>query len=223
MNGAGSTSRIPCALAALFGLAVGAPAEAATPAEAIVAAVAARAEKLPADIEITGLELPADMPAHADFVVTLPSYAIHPGSLAVKLSAGAASWSIRPRIGFWAELPVAIGETKPGETLRFRTERRREAELHGAESIDPTVTWRATGTIHAGQVVTAGRAERIPDVAIGHDVTVVVRRGVVELRAPGRLLADGLYGESVAVLNLATKAQQHGTLQPDGTVLLGGT
>lgn len=222
MNGSRPTSMI-MALTSALGLVVCAPAYAVTPAEAIVAAVAARAEKTPADVEITGLILPADIPADAAFEVALPSYAIHPGSLALKLSVGGASWSLRPQVGFWAQLPVAVGETKPGEALVMRTERRREAELRGAESVDPALTWRATGTLHAGQVVTAGRAERIPDVAIGGDVMVVVRRGVVELRAPGRLLADGLYGAPVAVLNLATKAQQHGTLQPDGTVLLGGS
>ncbi|GDX78349.1 hypothetical protein LBMAG42_01600 [Deltaproteobacteria bacterium] len=221
MNGVRPTSVILYACSAL-GIAFAVPAYAATPAEAIVAAVAARAEKSPADVEISGLTLPADIPADAAFEVTLPSYAIHTGSLAVKLSVGGASWSLRPQVGFWAQLPVAVGETKPGEALVLRIERRREAELHGAESIDPSLTWRATGTLHAGQVVTAGRAERVPDIEIGRDVTVVVRRGAIELRAPGRLLADGLYGAPVAVLNLATKAQQHGTLQADGTVLLGG-
>ena len=63
--------------------------------------------------------------------------------------------------------------------------------------------------------------ERVPDRVSGSEVTVLVRRGAVELRAPGRLLADGVVGQAVSVLNLATKVQQHGTLQIDGSVLLG--
>lgn len=210
------------AVATILGACLGAPAAlAATPAEVIVAALAARAEKPIADVELTGLVLPADVPADADFEVALPNYALHAGSVTLKLSAAGETWSVRGQVAFWAALPVATQETRPGDPVVLRVERRREVELLGSKAIDPTLEWRATGTLHVGQVALAGRVERVPDRVSGSEVTVLVRRGAVELRAPGRLLADGVVGQAVSVLNLATKVQQHGTLQIDGSVLLG--
>ncbi len=117
MNGIRPTTGMLGALTAL-GFALSAPAHAATPAEAIVAAVAARVEKAPSDVELSGLYLPADVPADAAFEVTLPSYTIHSGSVPLTLRLGEASWSIRPQVAFWAALPVAVGEAKPGDPPR---------------------------------------------------------------------------------------------------------
>jgi len=198
-------------------------APAATPQAALVEAIAARVGGSAADVAVADLVLPADVPADAEFTVNLPSYAIREGHVSVSLSSDRGVWRLYPEVRLWVHVPVAAADVARGDVVTTRTERVRLGELRGGTPVDPGVTWLATTTLHAGQPVTTGRVRARPDLLQGATVDVYVQRGALSVRAPGQLLADGVIGQPVAVLNLATRTQQFGTLRADGTVLLGGS
>jgi flagella basal body P-ring formation protein FlgA len=63
--------------------------------------------------------------------------------------------------------------------------------------------------------------KRVPDVERGADVTLTVQRGGLRIDAPGRLADDGFLGESVRVVNEATKVVAEGLLiAPDRVRIL---
>lgn len=197
-------------------------ADAATPEAALRAALAERLGMPEADIAVTDLELPDDMPADADFVVELPGYTLREGRVSATLATTNGSWRVSPDVKLWVTVPVAVADTVRGEPVELRMERVRLRDLRGSEAVDPSRAWEATTGLRAGQPVTVGRVRRTPDLHQGAAVKLVVEVGALSVRAPGQLLSDAVVGQSVPVLNLATKAQQFGTLRPDGTVLLGG-
>lgn len=53
-------------------------------------------------------------------------------------------------------------------------------------------------------------------------VTLIYRAGTLTIRAEGRALQRAGQGESVRVMNLASKATVTGQVAPDGTVIVGG-
>lgn len=207
---------------AVAALVAPASAAAASPEAALREALVARLGDSVADVAVADLDAPPDMPADAAFEVELPSYQIREGHLTVTLRTARGSWRLNPEVLLWVDVPVAATETARGEVVPMRIERVRLGQLRGALPVDPAERWEATSSLHAGQPVTAGRVRRMPDLRQGATVKLVVEAGALSVRAPGQLLADAVVGEPVPVLNLATRAQQFGTLRADGTVLLGG-
>ncbi|MSQ02619.1 MAG: flagellar basal body P-ring formation protein FlgA [Myxococcales bacterium] len=207
----------------LAGALAPAAASAATPEAAIRTAVAARLGLPEADVSLTDLDSPEGLPADADFTVELPGYALREGHLSVELKSRRGSWRLRPDVALWVTVPVASKAIARGEPVESSPMRVRMRELRGSTPVDADLSWEATTSIAAGQPVTVGRVRRLPDLRDGARVSVVVSRGGISVRAPGELLADAVIGQTVAVLNLATRSQQLGTLQADGTVTLGGS
>ncbi len=200
-----------------------AAATAATPEAAIRTAVAARLGMAEADVLLTDLDAPAGLPADADFTVELPGYSLREGHISVELKSLKGSWRLRPDLSLWVTVPVAAQAVARGERVEATLARVRQRDLRGSSPVDANLSWEATTSIAAGQPVTIGRVRRLPDLRDGARVSVVVSRGGISVRAQGELLADAVIGETVAVLNLATRSQQMGVLQADGTVTLGGS
>ena len=204
-----------------------APAEAATPTEAIRAAVAERLSMSVADVEVFDVELPAGAPANADYNVRLPSYGLQSGrqplELEVIAGAGAGSWRVRPMVRLYGLVPVAEVAVAAGAPIPFRLERMALDTLRGASPVNPSLPWEARVSISAGRPVTPSLARLVPDVREGEVVPVVVRRGPLEVRCEARVEADARFGDAVPVLNLTTHTRLAGILQPDRTVLLGGS
>lgn len=200
-----------------------AAATAATPEAAIRTAVAARLGLPEADVSLSDMDAPEGLPADANFTVELPGYTLREGHVSMELKTLRGSWRLRPDVALWVTVPVASKAIARGEPVEASLMRVRLRELRGSSPVDAELSWEATTSIAAGQPVTVGRVRRLPDLRDGARVSVVVSRGGISVRAPGELLADAVIGETVAVLNLATRSQQLGTLQADGTVTLGGS
>jgi flagellar basal body P-ring formation protein FlgA len=79
----------------------------------------------------------------------------------------------------------------------------------------------ARTTIHAGRAVRAADLGAPALVERNATVTLVFRRGGLSIRAEGRALARAAEGETVRVLNLASKTTVSGLVLADGQILVG--
>lgn len=126
---------------------------------------------------------------------------------------------VRPGLDVWVRTWVAPQRILPGEDfvpisgLVLAQDQRGQPVTEG--------TWRSRVSLRAGQAVSTGLVLRVPDVEQGTDVTLTVVRGGLRIDAPGRLAEDGYVGESVRVVNEATKVLAEGVLiAPDRVRIL---
>ena len=124
--------------------------------------------------------------------------------------------TLRPGLAVYVEVPLAIADTEAGELVRTAPGRALVQDLRGEPVGEGR--WRARGHLDSGEPVTTARVEPMPDVLSGTAVTVVVHRGGLVVRAPGRLLEDAEIGRPVRVVNDATKVALEGVLTAPGVV-----
>ena len=191
---------------------------------AIQSAVAARLGIEAADVVVEGLSIGG--PTDLDWKVELPRYGSLTGRVSLTLWATVDGHPVRhrvtPDLTAWLSVPVATATTRPGQPLSLSLARVASSTLGGETPVDPALTWEAATTLQAGQPVTTLRARPAPAMREGQDVTLVVTRGAVTVRAPGRLEADAFSGQPVAGPTLATKPLARGPFA-DGVVTLGGS
>ncbi len=201
-------------------LALASLALAATPADAIRAAVATRAQVPLADVEVGPLGLlPAVASLDTDWEVRFPGDTVFRGSTAVQLTGGGRSYALRPSVVTWREVPVAAESVRAGEPVVLATARVSSDRLKSETPVS-VGAWQARVAIAAGEPVTTARVRPLPDLRNGAEVRVLAGAGALQVRAPGKLMEDAFVGAPVAVLNLATKVVQRGTYRGNGTVAL---
>jgi len=121
-----------------------------------------------------------------------------------------ASRGVRPGLTVMVPAPVAASRAAAGEPVVAEMGVAEIGDLRGA-ALAPG-TWRARRDVEAGDPITTAVAEAMPDALSGSAVTVITRRGILTVSAPGRLLEDGELGRSVRVVNDATKVAMRGVL-----------
>lgn len=72
----------------------------------------------------------------------------------------------------------------------------------------------------AGQPISALHLRTPPTISRGALVPFIFARGAVQLRGEGQALEDGIAGQSIRLLNTATRATLNGMVQTNGTVLV---
>lgn len=84
----------------------------------------------------------------------------------------------------------------------------------------PLAGCRAKSTLVAGRQVGLARIEKIPDVLNGGTVALVGAVGVLEIRAKGVALQNGVIGETIAVRNLDSGKVVSGIITAPGAVTI---
>jgi len=115
---------------------------------------------------------------------------------------------------------VAAGDTVSADMLAQET--RDATRIVGAPLADPSAAIGQTThrALAAGSVLTAAHL-RAPDaVRRGDQVTLVSRRGGIEVRMAGRALAAGGPGERISAENLSSRRRVQGVVMGDGEVLV---
>jgi len=113
---------------------------------------------------------------------------------------------------------IAAGDTVSADMLARET--RDATRIVGALSTDPSAAIGQTArrALAAGSVLTAAHL-RAPDaVRRGDQVTLVSRRGGIEVRMAGRALAAGGPGERISAENLSSRRRVQGVVMGDGEV-----
>ncbi len=195
-------------------------ASAALPEVAVRDAIATRAGVPVADVEVGPLGLAAAAAFDAPWIVDIAPGSTFTGATTITLRAGEARYSVRPRVVIWREVPVAADAVAPGEPLTLTTARVSSDRLRGETPVDPSRAWDASVSFDAGDPVTVNRARPQADLREGTAVRIEAGIGALSVWAPGELLSDARVGQRVAVLNLATRAVQHGVYRGGTTVAL---
>jgi flagella basal body P-ring formation protein FlgA len=193
-------------------------ASAALPEVAVRDAVARRVGVPVADVEVGSLGLLPSAAVDAAWIVDFAPSSTFTGSTTLTLRNGDVRYVVRPRIVIWRDVPVAAEAVAPGQPLTLVTARVSSDRLRGETPVDPVLTWDATVSFAAGDPVTINRARPQPDLREGAAVRIESGAGSLSVSAPGELLSDAQVGQRVAVLNLATRAVQHGVYR-GGTIV----
>jgi len=123
----------------------------------------------------------------------------------------AARYTVRPLLSGHALGPVATVDLSPGDPVQWAP----GPVPLGVPTLDADslpAAGLATRTLAAGTPLTPGTVRSAPDVAEGAAVTVVVRRGALQLTVPGTLLRDGAIGAPVRVRNDLNRTALSGVL-----------
>lgn len=195
-------------------------ASAALPEEVVREAVAARAGVPVVDVEVGPLGLASSAAVDGPWQVSLPSGAVFTGATSLTLVNGAARYVVRPRVVVWRTLPVAAAAVSPGAPLEIAYARVASDVLRGETPVDPALAWDAAVSFAEGQPVTVNRVRPRADVREGTPVRIEAGLGSLSVSAPGELLSDARVGQRVSVLNLATRAVQHGVYRGANIVAL---
>ncbi len=123
---------------------------------------------------------------------------------------------VRPGLEVWVRTSVAPQRVLPGEDFEPVSGLVQAHEVRGNPVGEGA--WRSRVTLREGQSVTTGLVVRIPDVERGANVTVTIVRGNLRVNSPGHLVGDGYLGESVRVVNEATRVVAEGLLVSPDTV-----
>lgn len=70
--------------------------------------------------------------------------------------------------------------------------------------LDGLDKYRARLLIRKDQILTANLIEPVPDIEVGHEVTIILKSHLLLITAPGRVLESGRAGDRVRVKNKAT-------------------
>ena len=200
--------------------AVGSGLAAEMPAElAIRDAVAARLDVPSSSVEVSGVGRLPNAPELAEWVVTLPRTGSILGDVPVSVRTGTLRYAVRPHIIVWRDLPVAADEVAAGAPVLVSRARVSSDEERG-EAIGAGGSWTARVALPAGTPLTNQNVRPSPDIYRGATVRIIADAGLVSVSAPGEILDDGFLGESVAVLNLATRTVQSGVYRGGSVVIL---
>lgn len=190
---------------------------AATPHDAIRAAVAARLGVADEDVVVTGA--PA---TNATCTAELPRYGSLTGQVRVTLFCGTERIVAQPYVEAWFALAVAASDTPAGERVPVELRRVSSKDLRGETPLDPDVVWRARTDLHAGDPLTATRVERMPDAERGERVRLLTQVGALRIEAPGELMQDSWVDQDGTAVNLATRTVVRGYYAGDGVFMVEG-
>lgn len=114
--------------------------------------------------------------------------------------------------------PVQKGETIMAENITMQSIPASQSFASTIGSADELVGQQAIRPIPASQPVNRMHVRIAPQVSRNQAVTFVYRRGGVELTGHGQALEDGAVGQSIRVINPATRSTIVGTIAAGGLV-----
>lgn len=128
--------------------------------------------------------------------------------------------SLVPAIS-WAETVIATRTIRPEEVLSAADVHLSSGASAGAYSaLDEVIGQEARVVLYAGRDIRRGDLRPPALVARNAVVSLIYRRGGLEILAEGRSLARAGAGETVSVLNTASRSKVLGVVQSDGRVLV---
>lgn len=71
-------------------------------------------------------------------------------------------------------------------------------------TLDGLERYRARLLIRKDQIITTNLMELVPDIEVGHEVTIILKNQLMQITAPGRVLESGSIGDAIRVKNKAT-------------------
>jgi flagella basal body P-ring formation protein FlgA len=123
--------------------------------------------------------------------------------------------AVRPYITVWVKAPVAAVDHEPGAPVQSTWA---EVPVESLGGQAPLSTGIARVRVKAGEPLTAWVVAEPVDIKQGAAVSLVVRRGALTISADGTSLEDARVGDTVRVVNSATKTTLRGTLIDPNTV-----
>ena len=121
----------------------------------------------------------------------------------------AAEFSVRPSLTVWKQAPVATRDFKPNEVVQSVLAEVPMDSLRGRPITDTRV---ASVLIKQGTPITDAVTTIPPAARAGATVDLKVQRGTLTITAPGKLLHDADLGQTVRVVNEATRVTLEGVL-----------
>ena len=126
-------------------------------------------------------------------------------------------YTIRPRLAITVSVPVARTALRSGQLVEVEEGEVSLFDVRG-KPIEGEGALIARRTIEAGEPITTANARIRPDGRKGEAVTLFVQFEGLLVEAPGTLQSDATYGESVRVVNEATRTVVTGVLVEPGRV-----
>ncbi len=133
---------------------------------------------------------------------------------AVRRSEAVARYTVQPELTAWVRVPVAATDLQAGEALDVGSGLVASHAIIG----QPVSDGVARVDIAAGDPLTTSVVALRMDAHTGSTVDLVVRRGALQISAPGRLLEGARRGDRVRVANAFTREGLLGILVDDTTV-----
>lgn len=132
--------------------------------------------------------------------------------------------AVTARIVIERPVLIAVRTLARGTTLRaddVREELRADAPADALDGSADAIGQRLVRGVAAGAPLREAFLEAIPVVTRGQSVTLRASRGSLAIEAAGRALEDGKAGETIRVMNIATRRVLAGQVAPDGAVDMG--
>ncbi|MEC3861634.1 flagellar basal body P-ring formation chaperone FlgA [Mesobacterium sp. TK19101] len=121
----------------------------------------------------------------------------------------------------WADTVIATRTIRPEEVLTNADVRLSSGASAGVYStLDEVIGQEARVVLYAGRDIRRGDLRPPALVARNAVVSLIYRQGGLEILAEGRSLARGSVGDTISVLNTASRSKVLGVVQPDGRVLV---
>lgn len=124
-------------------------------------------------------------------------------------------------VDVWVDVPVAAKPYNRGDTLTpdgISHARKNMAYMKGEVWDGRGGPWQLVRAIGTGQPIFATDIEARSAIKKGNIVTMIYKKGNVELRVQAEALSDGAAGDTIPVRNMQTKKQVYATVQNADTV-----
>ena len=130
-------------------------------------------------------------------------------------------WNLRVRMAIWEDVAVASQSFQVGDEISTVTKRIRRDQLRFniATDLENKI---ARVPISEGELILASQIREKPDFLQGNHVSIIYKKGNLEIRTEGRLMKDAMIGDEVKVSSKVTNSVLHGILKEDGNVYIEG-
>lgn len=178
--------------------------------------------------ELTDFRLPAyAFTAHEGQSLELERGIVAPGRIGLRFAVKEMDGTVRRRftgsvfLNLWMDVPCAAvplnrGDAVSLDRVAFRSENL--AYIKGAVWDGRGGPWQVKRAIGVGEAILADDLTPLAAIHRGDRVTLVYRRGNVEMRTMVEALEEGGPGDTIAVRNLSSKKQVYATVRDADTV-----
>ena len=178
--------------------------------------------------DLTDFRLPAyAFTAHEGQSIELERGVVAPGRIGLRFAVKELDGTARRRftgsvfLNLWMDVPCAAvplnrGDAVSPDRVTFRSENL--AYTRGAIWDGKGGPWQAKRAIGVGEAILADDLAPLAAIHRGDRVTLVYRRGNVEMRTMVEALEEGGPGDTIAVRNLSSKKQVYATVRDADTV-----
>lgn len=178
--------------------------------------------------ELTDFRLPAyAFTAHEGQSIELERGVVTPGRVGLRFAVKELDGSVKRRftgsvfLNLWMDVPCAAvplnrGDAVSPDRVTFRSENL--AYIKGAVWDGRGGPWQVKRAIGVGEVILADDLSPLAAIHRGDRVTLLYRRGNVEMRTLAEALEEGSPGDTIAVRNISSKKQVYATVRDANTV-----